>query len=95
MKATTIFKFIGILFVVIGAVVGIGMLAGGFGSAVETWYAQEELQVSTLAFGIPDMFVQHGSRGKLLKYLGLLPEQMATRISVFLGSLHGVKRNDG
>ena len=32
MKATTIFKFIGILFVVIGAVVGIGMLAGGFGS---------------------------------------------------------------
>ncbi|MBQ6563754.1 MAG: 1-deoxy-D-xylulose-5-phosphate synthase [Clostridia bacterium] len=71
------------------------VLAGGFGSAVETWYAQEELQVSTLAFGIPDMFVQHGSRGKLLKYLGLLPEQMATRISVFLGSLHGVKRNDG
>lgn len=31
MKATTIFKFIGILFVVIGAIVGIGALAAGFG----------------------------------------------------------------
>jgi len=71
------------------------VLLGGFGSTVETWYAQEEIAVRTLSFGIPDMYVQHGSRGKLLKYLGLLPEQMAQRIGVFLGTLHGVNENDG
>ena len=71
------------------------VLLGGFGSLIETWYAQEEITVSTLSFGIPDMYVQHGSRGKLLKYLGLLPEQMAQRIGVFLGTLHGVNENDG
>ena len=70
------------------------VLLGGFGSTVETWYAQEEIAVRTLSFGIPDMYVQHGSRGKLLKYLGLLPEQMAQRIRVYLGTLHGVKKND-
>ena len=61
------------------------LLTGGFGSYVDSFYAEEETQVQRLSFGVPDTFVQHGERGKLLKYLGLLPEQMARRISVFVG----------
>lgn len=70
------------------------VLLGGFGSTVQSWYAQEEIDARTLSFGIDDRFVHHGSRGKLLKYLGLLPEQMAQRIGVFMATLHGVNSDD-
>ena len=55
-------------------------LLGGFGSAVSSWYARAGLQVSILSFGVRDVFVPHGSRGKLLSLLGLLPEQMAETV---------------
>ena len=57
------------------------VLTGGFGSAVCTFAAQEELPQPMLMLGIPDTFVQHGSRAQLLKYLGLTPEQMAGRVA--------------
>ncbi len=60
------------------------VLAGGFGSSVCTFCAQEELNSPILSFGIPDTFVQHGSRAQLMKYLGILPEQMAKRIEAEL-----------
>ena len=60
------------------------VLNGGFGSAVCTFCAEEELPGPLVMFGIQDMFVQHGSRDQLMKYLGLQPRQMARRIKVML-----------
>lgn len=60
------------------------VLAGGFGSAVSTFCVRMEQNGPLATFGIDDMFVQHGWRDQLLKYLGLQPAQMATRISILL-----------
>ena len=57
------------------------VLTGGFGSSVCSQCAAEELPPPLLCFGLPDMFVQHGARQQLLKYLGLQPAQMARRIT--------------
>ena len=59
-------------------------LLGGFGSAVSSWYARKQWTVRMTSFGVEDAFVPHGSRGRLLEYLGLLPEQMAEKIAAFL-----------
>ena len=56
------------------------MLTGGFGCAVNQFLVEAELPVTRITFGLPDTFVQHGSRGRLLRFLGLMPEQMAKRI---------------
>ena len=60
------------------------VLTGGFGSAVSSFCVSEELQGPIMSFGIPDMYVQHGRREQLLKYLGLTPRQMAQRIRITL-----------
>ncbi len=49
-----------------------GVLSGGFGSAVLELLAEEGLQrVKVSRMGIPDSFVEHGSRFELLNDLGL------------------------
>lgn len=63
---------------------------GGFGSYVSAFCAREHLPFPQISFAVEDKFVQHGSREQLLKYLGLMPEQMAKRIRVSLQKL--VKR---
>ncbi|MDO4836844.1 MAG: 1-deoxy-D-xylulose-5-phosphate synthase [Clostridia bacterium] len=60
------------------------VLTGGFGSAVSSFCVSEELQGPMMSFGIPDMYVQHGRREQLLKYLGLTPRQIAQRIRITL-----------
>ncbi len=60
------------------------VLTGGFGSAVSSFCVSEELQGPIMSFGIPDMYVQHGRREQLLKYLGLTPRQIAQRICITL-----------
>ncbi len=60
------------------------VLTGGFGSAVSSFCVSEELQGPIMSFGIPDMYVQHGRREQLLKYLGLTPRQIAQRIRITL-----------
>jgi len=55
-----------------------GILAGGFGSAVLELFADEGLfEVRTARMGIPDAFVEHGTRSELLADLGLTPEGIA------------------
>ena len=65
------------------------VLAGGFGSAVCEFCVEEELAPPILLLGVPDTFVQHGSREQLLKYLGLTPKQMAGRIAACLNERRG------
>jgi 1-deoxy-D-xylulose-5-phosphate synthase len=54
-----------------------GCLAGGFGAAVLEWTAQQRIKdprkklADIYCLGIPDNFVEHGSRKKLLELSGL------------------------
>jgi len=55
-------------------------LAGGFGSVVVDLLTEIEYKGTVLRFGIPDRFVEHGSRVELLDRLGLDAPAMAARI---------------
>ena len=60
------------------------VLTGGFGSAVTEALLADEMPPPRITFGLPDTFVQHGSRTQLLRYLGLRPEQLVRRIQAVL-----------
>lgn len=48
------------------------VLAGGFGAAVQEFLSRRQLfQTRTLCLGLPDRFIEHGSRGELLAAVGL------------------------
>jgi 1-deoxy-D-xylulose-5-phosphate synthase len=56
-------------------------VAGGFGSAVmEALAADGRPLPPLLQIGVPDRFVEHGTRGRLLEKLGFTPEALADRI---------------
>ncbi|WP_278832204.1 transketolase C-terminal domain-containing protein, partial [Mitsuokella multacida] len=63
------------------------VLAGGFGSAVAEYLADSGHQVQLLRFGIPDRFIEQGTRKELLSLCGLQPEQMAERVRERLSHL--------
>ncbi len=65
------------------------VLTGGFGSAVTQALLEAELPPPVISFGLPDTFVQHGGRGQLLRFLGLMPEQMTRRIAAALKTAGG------
>ncbi len=57
-----------------------GVLAGGFGSAVLELLADEMIQdVRVARLGIPDAFIEHGTRHELLVEVGLTPEAIRDR----------------
>ena len=56
------------------------VLAGGFGSAVAEYLADNGIEVPLLRFGIPDRFIEQGTRRELLSLCGLQPDEMAERI---------------
>jgi len=57
------------------------VLIGGFGSYVAAWCAAHHQAEPLLMLGIPDQFITHGSRKKLLDTLGLMPDQLCERIA--------------
>jgi 1-deoxy-D-xylulose-5-phosphate synthase len=57
-----------------------GVLPGGFGSAVLELFSDQGLQgVRTARLGIPDTFVEHGTRSELLEDFGLTADGIADR----------------
>ena len=52
---------------------------GGFGAAVRELFA-EEASMPVKSFAIPDHFVPHGNRGKLLRDIGLNPESVCNYV---------------
>ncbi|MHB0866125.1 MAG: 1-deoxy-D-xylulose-5-phosphate synthase [Thermoleophilia bacterium] len=60
-----------------------GTAMGGFGAAVQSLLA-EERSAPIRSFAIPDHFVPHGNRNKLLKDIGLTPEAVADYVGVRL-----------
>ena len=57
-----------------------GALNGGFGSAVAEFFADENILVPIIRFGIKDKFVEHGTRGELLEICGLTAENIYKKI---------------
>ncbi|MCH8505189.1 MAG: 1-deoxy-D-xylulose-5-phosphate synthase [Ectothiorhodospiraceae bacterium] len=55
-------------------------VAGGAGSGVAEWLAEEGRQVPLLQIGLPDRFMPHGSRDRLLAQAGLAPEGIQAAI---------------
>ncbi|HEC79562.1 MAG TPA: 1-deoxy-D-xylulose-5-phosphate synthase [candidate division WOR-3 bacterium] len=55
-------------------------LSGGFGSAVNEYYTQNNASVKVHCIGLPDQFIEHGSRQILLKITGLDAEGIAEKI---------------
>ncbi|MGC8907868.1 MAG: 1-deoxy-D-xylulose-5-phosphate synthase [Desulfomonilaceae bacterium] len=64
-----------------------GILAGGFGSAVlELFQDQGLADVRVSRLGIPDKFIEHGTREELLEELGLTPLGIADQCKKMMGS---------
>jgi len=59
-------------------------VAGGFGSAVAELLHQQRIGAPVLCLGIPDGFVDHGSREELLAGIGLDAESIARKIAHFV-----------
>jgi 1-deoxy-D-xylulose-5-phosphate synthase len=56
-------------------------IAGGAGSAVAEFFNQQGLTLPMLHIGIPDRFIEHGSREDCLKAAGLDAQSLSTTIS--------------
>ena len=53
-----------------------GVLSGGFGSSISSFLHDYQLNNKLHRLGIPDDFVEHGTREKLLHDLGLHPDNI-------------------
>ncbi len=56
---------------------------GGFGGAVLEWAHGNGALAKFLNIGIPDRFVTHGARAKLLEEVGLTPDAVAAKVAAF------------
>jgi len=62
-----------------------GVLAGGFGSSILELFSEEGLEnILTARMGIPDIFVEHGTRSELLEDLGLSVDGITRQIRILL-----------
>lgn len=62
-------------------------VAGGFGSAVLEWRAQNGFYGPMLPIGIPDELIPHGTQSELRKRVGLTAGQLVKQIKGFLEGL--------
>ncbi len=67
------------------------VLAGGFGSAVLEYIEEQQLnRVKVLRLGLPDQFIEHGARNKILQQYQLDSRGIAVRTQAYLRE-YGVK----
>ena len=57
-----------------------GSRYGGAGSAVQEWYADNDLSVTVKSFGIPDEFIEHASRDEMIKMASLNEDAVLDQI---------------
>jgi 1-deoxy-D-xylulose-5-phosphate synthase len=67
------------------------VVAGGAGSAVAEVLAEAGIQIPLLQIGIPDRFIEHGSRDECLAMAGLDPTTIRRRVGQFWQSLQPSK----
>ncbi len=58
-----------------------GTLLGGFGSAVAEFLSDEKISTPLLRLGIPDKFIEQGTRAELLDLCGLTAQKISQRIA--------------
>ena len=61
-------------------------IAGGFGDGVSSWLLENNFKGKLKRIGLPDSFVQHGSRAEVLKSLGLDNETLFESIKLILNT---------
>ena len=61
-------------------------IAGGFGDGVSSWLLENNFKGKLKRIGLPDSFVQHGSRNEVLKSLGLDNEALFKSIKLILNA---------
>ena len=61
-----------------------GSVMGGAGSAVQEFVSEENLNVKSILFGIPDKFIEHASREEMLVEAGLDLENIKSKLSKLL-----------
>ena len=61
-------------------------IAGGFGSAILEFFSKQGIQTDLLMIGLPDQFIEHGSRKILLEKYGLSSLKIKQKIKKFLSS---------
>jgi 1-deoxy-D-xylulose-5-phosphate synthase len=71
-----------------------GSIAGGAGSAVNECLAARDIQVRVLNLGLPDRFIEHGSRAEALHEAGLDLDGVLREISARLAHPRGTSRRD-
>jgi len=59
---------------------------GGFGDGVSSWLLENDFKGKLKRIGLPDSFVQHGSRAEILRSIGLDDENLFERIKLVLNS---------
>jgi len=60
--------------------------AGGFGDGVSSWLLENNFKGKLKRIGLPDSFVQHGSRAEILKSVGLDNETLFESIKLILNA---------
>ncbi|MBT5078226.1 MAG: 1-deoxy-D-xylulose-5-phosphate synthase [Candidatus Marinimicrobia bacterium] len=65
-----------------------GCLAGGFGSAVIEYFNDIGSKINVSRMGIPDNFIEHGTRKELLDSLNLNANGVISNIKVILGAIN-------
>ena len=48
-----------------------GVLSGGFGDGISSWMLENGFKGKIKRIGLPDDYVQHGSRSQIFKHIGL------------------------
>ncbi|MFL3005476.1 MAG: 1-deoxy-D-xylulose-5-phosphate synthase [Candidatus Neomarinimicrobiota bacterium] len=61
-------------------------IAGGFGDGVSSWLLENNFKGKLKRIGLPDSFVQHGSRAEILNSLGLDNETLFESIKLILNA---------
>ncbi len=68
----------------------VGTTTGGFGDGVDGWLLENGFQGKFKKLGLPDNFVEHGSRDQILTMLGLDVDGVAQSIRNFVGEKDSV-----
>jgi len=71
-------------------------IRGGFGSQVQHWLESHDVldRVRMVQFGLPDRFIEHGPRPKLLELAGLDVEQICARLATIVGPTNAAMTSD-
>jgi 1-deoxy-D-xylulose-5-phosphate synthase len=68
-----------------------GTKVGGFGDGVASWLLENGYKGRFKKIGLPDSFVEHGSRNQILEMLGLDPKGIASKLNTFLKEENQIK----